>query len=40
MTKINSHNVRQLVGTATVVVAGLVMSTPFMAVGAFVLRLY
>ncbi len=40
MTKINTFNLHQVAGTVTVVVAGLVMSTPFMAVGAFVLRLY
>ncbi|MEM7123463.1 MAG: hypothetical protein AAF563_19460 [Pseudomonadota bacterium] len=40
MTKINTYSVRQVAGTATVVAAGLVMSSPFMAVGAFVLQLY
>ena len=40
MTEINTFNVRQMAATATVVVAGLAMSAPFLAVGAFVLRLY
>ena len=40
MTEINTFNVRQMAATVTVVVAGLAMSAPFVAVSAFVLQLY
>ena len=40
MTKTNGIHLHQVAGAVTVVVAGIVMSTPFMAVGAFVLKLY
>lgn len=40
MSRIDSSNLSKFVATTTVFVAGLVLSAPFMAVGAFFLQLY